>query len=87
MDPSEASKMPGFVDFVSHKDIQGHNKWGIIADEEIFATEKVSLPTKAGIQADAFNTSDHLQLNKAITSGDLLPFDCTPVIRCCAWDR
>nr|XP_022334415.1 xanthine dehydrogenase/oxidase-like isoform X1 [Crassostrea virginica] len=41
MDPSEASKMPGFVDFVSHKDIQGHNKWGIIADEEIFATEKV----------------------------------------------
>lgn len=34
--------MPGVVDFVSHKDVQGHNNWGIFADEEIFAKEKVS---------------------------------------------
>lgn len=42
IDPSEALKMPGVVDFVSHKDVQGHNNWGIFADEEIFAKEKVS---------------------------------------------
>lgn len=41
IDPSEALKMPGVVGFVSHKDVQGHNNWGIFADEEIFAKEKV----------------------------------------------
>lgn len=43
IDASEALSMPGVVDFVSHADVPGHNKWGAVIpdDEEIFATSQV----------------------------------------------
>jgi xanthine dehydrogenase/oxidase len=43
VDASEALTMPGVVDFISHKDVPGHNKWGatIPDDEEIFASSQV----------------------------------------------
>ncbi|KAH3859121.1 hypothetical protein DPMN_101836, partial [Dreissena polymorpha] len=43
VDPSEALAMPGVVDYVSHKDVPGHNKWGAVFpdDEEIFASSEV----------------------------------------------
>ncbi|KAH3859136.1 hypothetical protein DPMN_101852 [Dreissena polymorpha] len=35
VDPSEALAMPGVVDYVSHKDVPGHNKWGsMFPDDE-----------------------------------------------------
>ena len=41
VDASEALSMPGVIDFISHVDVPGHNKWGITDDEEIFATSQV----------------------------------------------
>ncbi|XP_021371273.1 xanthine dehydrogenase/oxidase-like [Mizuhopecten yessoensis] len=42
VDPSVSLTMPGVVDFISYKDIPGHNMWGPIEhDEEFLASEKV----------------------------------------------
>lgn len=42
VDASAAMTMPGVVDFISAKDIPGHNMWGPIEhDEEFMASEKV----------------------------------------------
>ena len=40
VDPTEALKMKGVVDFISHKDVPGHNTWNILP-EEIFASNEV----------------------------------------------
>jgi hypothetical protein len=50
VDSSEAVKLPGVVDFISYKDIPGHNLWGgPVTDEEILASEKVSVQHKLGL--------------------------------------
>ncbi|XP_048259665.1 xanthine dehydrogenase/oxidase-like [Haliotis rufescens] len=43
VDPSEALRMRGIIDYVSLKDIPGSTTWGMIVpdEEEIFASEKV----------------------------------------------
>ncbi|KAI0218685.1 hypothetical protein L0F63_004443 [Massospora cicadina] len=42
IDAEAALSMPGVVKFVSHRDVPGHNAWGIlIHDEEFFATKEV----------------------------------------------
>ena len=43
VDPCEAFKLPGVVDFISHKDIPAHNLFTIVAteDEIVFATDLV----------------------------------------------
>jgi xanthine dehydrogenase/oxidase len=47
VDSSEAVTLPGVVDFISYKDIPGQNMWGgAVSDEEIFASEKVSVQQK-----------------------------------------
>ena len=44
IDATEALSMPGVTDFVSYKDVPGKNRFGVICqDEEIFASEMVSL--------------------------------------------
>ena len=43
VDATEALSMPGVVDYISHVDVPGHNKWGAAVqdDEEIFSTKQV----------------------------------------------
>lgn len=41
VDPTEALKMPGVVDFISHKDVPGHNTWGVIPEESFASTEVI----------------------------------------------
>ncbi|XP_067680728.1 xanthine dehydrogenase/oxidase-like [Haliotis asinina] len=43
VDPSEALRMPGIIDYVSLKDVPGATTWGLVVpdEEEIFASEKV----------------------------------------------
>ena len=44
VDPSEALRLPGVKTYVGVDDVQGHNATGpVIFDEEIFASEKVSV--------------------------------------------
>ncbi|XP_052058893.1 xanthine dehydrogenase/oxidase-like isoform X1 [Mytilus californianus] len=39
VDPTKALSMTGVVDFISHKDVPGHNTWGIIPEESFASTE------------------------------------------------
>jgi len=43
VDPCEALKLPGVVDFISHKDIPAHNSYTAVEteDEIVFATDLV----------------------------------------------
>ena len=42
VDTTEALRMPGVVDYISHSDVPGNNKTGFMAeDEEVFASEEV----------------------------------------------
>lgn len=42
VDPSEALRMPGIVDYISWKDIPAQNKAGtVISDEKVFAVDMV----------------------------------------------
>ena len=40
VDPTEALKMKGVVDFISHKDVPGTNTWNFVP-EETFASKEV----------------------------------------------
>ncbi|XP_076100385.1 xanthine dehydrogenase/oxidase-like isoform X2 [Mytilus galloprovincialis] len=39
VDPTKALSMTGVVDFISHKDVPGHNTWGVIPEESFASTE------------------------------------------------
>ena len=41
VDVSEASKQPGFVDYVDKDDVTGSNLYNIMGDDEVFANGKV----------------------------------------------
>lgn len=41
IDPSEALKMPGVVEFVTYKDVPGKNFW-LNLEEELFASAEVT---------------------------------------------
>lgn len=59
VDPTEALKMPGVVDFISHKDVPGHNTWGVIPEESFASTEVVCIGQVIG--AIVADTQDHAQ--------------------------
>ena len=41
VDISEASEQPGFVDYISKKDVPGSNFYNLMGDDEVFADGKV----------------------------------------------
>lgn len=59
VDPSEALRMRGIIDYVSLKDIPGSTTWGMIVpdEEEIFASEKVGIVLKVHINDALFCVS------------------------------